>query len=145
MRAACIDTMFIGCGCFQWTHEPGTFNRRCIGTERWLRKCLIMLVIKEDLAHRGGVLVQEWPKYRLEHLSLVPLSSQFSTKSTDMRDIALMDMHGRSKSFGSASDKPIGCPQSSFSQLGCWWQCMLFFVLWDHWYGNYSLSLKQWN
>lgn len=38
---------------------------------------------------QGGVLLQEW-HYRLEHLISVPLSSQISTKSSQIRDGTLM-------------------------------------------------------
>lgn len=39
---------------------------------------------------QGGVLLQECHKFRLEYLISVPLSSQISTKSSQIRDGTLM-------------------------------------------------------
>lgn len=75
-------------------HNPDVFHRRHIGTKFRPGEMSGSAQNPEDMWEQvqtqGGVLLQEWHYFRLEHLISVPLSSQISTKSSQIRDGTLM-------------------------------------------------------
>lgn len=107
MSAYCSCAVVIDCGCLWWTCPPSKFQAFLVGDISginagqgsswmcsWSRKARATLavwgvgtVLLKQL--QGGVLLQEWHKYKLEDRILVPLFS--SAKNSRIRDNALVD------------------------------------------------------
>lgn len=95
MSASCSCAVVSSCVCLGWTRWLSTCQACSIGdisgSKCWPRKRLDMILIQKGLHYsgsveagivllkqlQGGLLLQEWGKYRLGHLIWVPLSPRF--------------------------------------------------------------------